>query len=84
VFCGGLEYLVAGWVSMPSLVPGALVLSCLPGVGGATRTAVSADAGTPAGAVAVRSSDLLVRGYQTRQPCPGQGKDPHRRTMKIS
>ncbi len=41
------------------------MLSYLPDVAGATRTVVSPDAGTPAGTVVVRSSDLLFRGDGT-------------------
>jgi hypothetical protein len=41
------------------------VLSYLPDVFDATRTAVSPDAGTPAGTVVVRASDLLIRGGGT-------------------
>src|SRR5712692_1812493 len=48
---------------MPS--PGALVLSYLPDVVGASRVAVSPLAGTPAGPLVVRAADLLVRGGGT-------------------
>jgi hypothetical protein len=41
------------------------VLSTLPGVGGATRTAVFPDAGTPAGTVVLRAADLRVHGSGT-------------------
>src|SRR5438034_8298074 len=50
------------WVSksIPSQEP--LVCSTLPDVVDATRTAVSADAGTPAGTVVLRAAGLRVRG----------------------
>src|SRR2546430_13812665 len=50
------------WVSksIPSQEP--LVSSILPDVVDATRTAASADAGTPAGTVVLRAAGLRVRG----------------------
>src|SRR5208337_1207937 len=45
--------------------PGALVLSYLPDVAVASRTAESLVAGTPAGTVVLRAADLLVRGGRT-------------------
>jgi hypothetical protein len=53
------------------------VLSTLPDAACATRSAVSPDAGTPAGTVVVRSRDLRFRGDGTvlagdSAPCPGE------------
>jgi Insertion element 4 transposase N-terminal len=53
------------------------VLSYLPDVADASRSAVSPDAGTPAGTVVVRAADLLVRGGGTvaaRDAVPAAGE----------
>src|SRR5260370_39443594 len=50
------------WVSKSSPSQEPLVSSTLPDVVDATRTAASADAGTPAGTVVLRAAGLRVRG----------------------
>src|SRR5947207_6901548 len=61
--------------SIPSQEP--LVCSTLPDVVDATRTAVSADAGTPAGTVVLRAAGLRVRGgtvTAARDAAPAAGE----------